>query len=133
MAIRWWDPVHDLLTLEKRLDRFAAGPTWWVRAVDLCETPDQHVTTAEVPGLRRDELSIQLQNDTLTLSGARRTTDAACNQYHRLERGYGPFSRTFQLPHPVDGDDITAELRHGVLTVQCPKAAAGPTRHVDVG
>ena len=61
----------------------------------------------------------------LTLSGVRRERDAACEQYHRVERGHGSFSRTFQLPVPVDAERITADLRDGVLTVTCPKAADG--------
>jgi HSP20 family protein len=66
----------------------------------------------------------------LTLSGVRRERELACEEYHRIERGHGTFSRTFQLPVPVDSAQITADLRDGVLTVTCPKAPqeSGATR-----
>ena len=131
MALRRWDPMHDLLTLQRRLDRFSAGPARWAPAIDLVETPDAYVVTAEVPGLVRDDLRIDVHDGRLTLSGVRRQA-RGCDQYHRIERGHGAFSRAFQLPHPVDADAITAELRHGVLRVQCPKQAAGTGRRIDV-
>jgi len=132
MAMRGWDPVRDLRALQQRLDRFAAGPARWAPAVDVAETPERYVVTAEVPGVRRDDLRIQVHDGRLTLSGVRRQAEGAFNQFHRIERGHGAFTRTFQLPHPVDADGISAELRHGVLTVLCPKATAGQARRVDV-
>ena len=132
MAIRRWDPVHDLLTLQRHLDRFSAGPALWVPAVDLVETPGAYIVTAEVPGLRRADLRIEMHGDRLMLSGARRQPNTECDQYHRIERGRGSFQRTFHLPHPVDADAIGAELHHGVLTVRCPKTAANQPRRVDV-
>jgi HSP20 family protein len=66
----------------------------------------------------------------LTLSGGRREREVACEQYHRVERGHGSFSRTFQLPLPVDADGIVADLRDGVLTVTCPKANG--TRRIQI-
>jgi HSP20 family protein len=68
----------------------------------------------------------------LQLSGERRESAAACEQYHRVERGHGGFSRTFEFPLPVDGDGITADLRDGVLTVTCPKAAEGSSLRIRV-
>ena len=65
----------------------------------------------------------------LTLSGVRRERDAPCEQYHRVERGHGSFSRTFQPPVPVDAERITADLRDGVLTVTCPKARQRRATH----
>ena len=131
MAFRRWDPTHDLLTLQRRLDRFAAGPAHWTPAIDLLETPEAYLVTAEVPGVAREDLRIDVREGRLTLAGVRRQA-ATCDQYHRIERSYGAFSRTFQLPHPVDADAITAELRHGVLRVACPKHVAGNARRVEV-
>jgi len=91
--------------------------------VDLYETADAYVVSAELPGLDREDLQIDFSEGRLTLSGVRRE-DSACDRYHRMERGHGGFSRTFQLPIPIDSDSIAADLRDGVLRVTCPKAAA---------
>jgi HSP20 family protein len=132
MALRRWDPMHDLLTLQRRLDRFAAGPARWVPPIDLVETPDAYLVTAEVPGVTRDDLRIDVQEGRLTLSGVRPQADGGRHEYHRIERGHGAFSRSFQLPHPIDAGAITAELKHGVLSVTCPKRADSGARRIDV-
>ena len=131
MAFARGDPLRDLLAIQQRLQRFAPGPAGWVPPVDLFETPDQYVLIAEVPGLQRDDLQIQLHDDNLTVSGVRREDETPCEQYHRMERGHGTFSRTFHLPHPVDAGGIAADLRDGVLTITCPKTDAG-TRRIQV-
>jgi HSP20 family protein len=123
--------MHDLLTLQRRLDRFAAGPAHWTPAIDLVETPEAYLVTAELPGVTRDDLRIDVHEGRLTLAGVRRQA-AACDQYHRIERGHGAFSRSFHLPHPIDAGAITAELRYGVLHVACPKRADGEARRVEV-
>jgi HSP20 family protein len=128
VAFARWDPIRDLLAIQQRLQRFAPGPAGWVPPVDLFETPDQYVLIAEVPGLQQDDLQIQLHDDNLTVSGVRRDGDTPCEQYHRIERGHGTFSRTFHLPQPVDAEGITADLREGVLTITCPKSAAATLR-----
>src|SRR5688572_21150337 len=110
VAFARWDPIRDLLAIQQRLDRFAPGPAGWVPPVDLHETPDQYVIAAELPGLQRDDLQIHVHEDRLTLSGVRREPTLACEQYHRVERGHGSFSRSFQLPVPIDADRITADL-----------------------
>ena len=128
MAFARWDPIRDLLAIQHRLQRFSPGPAGWVPPVDLSETADQYILTAEVPGLQRSDLQIQLHDDNLTVSGVRHDSDTRCEQYHRVERGHGTFSRTFHLPHPVDAAKITADLRDGVLTITCPKFDAGSRR-----
>jgi HSP20 family protein len=132
MAFTRWDPIRDLLAIQQRLDRFAPGPAGWIPAVDLHETPDDYVLTAELPGLKREDLDIHMQDGQLTLSGVRREPALACEQYHRVERGHGSFSRTFQLPVPVDADHIVADLRDGVLTVTCPKVSEPGTRRIRI-
>ena len=131
MAFARWDPIRDLLAIQQRLDRFAPGPAGWVPPVDLHETPDHYVVTAELPGVLRDDVQIHIVDGRLTLSGMRREREQACEQYHRVERGHGTFSRTFHLPLPVDTDRISADLRDGVLTVMCPKTAE-VTRRITV-
>ena len=132
MAFARWDPIRDLLAIQQRLDRFAPGPSGWTPAVDILETADQYIVTAEVPGMSRDELDISVHEGRLTISGERRERILQCEQYHRVERGHGSFSRTFHLPVPMDSERITADLRDGVLTVTCPKAANGSARRIQV-
>ena len=132
MAFTRWDPIRDLLAIQQRLDRFAPGPAGWIPAVDLHETPDRYVLTAELPGLKREDLDIHMHDGHLTLSGVRREREVACEQYHRMERGHGSFSRTFQLPVPVDADHIVADLREGVLTVTCSKTSEPGARRIRI-
>ncbi len=128
MAFTRWDPIRDLLAIQQRLDRFAPGPAGWKPAVDLHETADEYVIAAEVPGMRREDLDIQVHEGRITIAGMRRERGAACEQYHRIERGHGGFSRTFQLPLPIDASAISAELRDGVLTLRCRKIAEAARR-----
>lgn len=132
VAFAHWDPIRDLLAIQQRLDRFAPGPAGWAPAVDLHETDDQYVITAEVPGLTRADVQIHVHDGRLTLSGTRRPREGACEQFHRIERGYGSFSRTFRLPLAVDESAIAADMKEGVLTVMIPKAADQAPRRVQV-
>ena len=132
MAFARWDPIRDLLAIQQRLDRYAPGPAGWVPPIDVHETTAEYVITAEVPGLTRDDIEIRIHDGRLQISGERRERDVPYEQYHRVERGHGAFSRTFDLPLPVDGDRITADLRDGVLMVLCPKTAANGTQRIQV-
>jgi HSP20 family protein len=132
VAFARWDPIRDLLAIQQRLDRFAPGPAGWTPAVDLHETPDAYIVTAEVPGLTSAEIDIQFHDSRLTVAGTRRQRPGACEQYHRVERGHGTFSRTFQLPLPVDGERIAADLRDGVLTITCPNGPDAATHRIQI-
>ena len=142
MAFPRWDPIRDLLAIQQRLDRYAPGPAGWVPPIDVHETAGEYVITAEVPGLTRDDIDIRVHEGRLQISGERldrgsetggsETNSVPCEQYHRVERGHGRFSRTFELPLPVDGERITADLRDGVLTVICPKGAETGTHRIQV-
>jgi HSP20 family protein len=132
VAFARWDPIRDLLAIQQRLDRFAPGPAGWAPPVDLHETDQHYVITAEVPGLRRDDLQIHAQDGRLTLSGSRADRAVPCEQYHRIERGHGAFQRTFELPLPIAVDGITADLKDGVLTVVVPKAPDATPRRIRV-
>ena len=99
--------------------------------MDLCETADALIVTAELPGLSRDQVRIEVQDGRITLQG-RRDARVPCEQYHQVERGHGEFSRTFALPASVEVDHISADLRDGVLTVVIPKTADRGPRRVDV-
>jgi len=89
------------------------------------------VITAELPGLARDDVQIHVQEGKLFLRGHRPAGTATCEQYHRVERGHGQFSRTFALPQAVDVDAIDADLRDGILTISIPKQTPSE-RHIDV-
>lgn len=132
VAFARWDPIRDLLAIQQRLDRFAPGPAGWKPPMDLLETPDSYVVTAELPGVLREDLEIEVHEGRLTLSGTRRERGGSCEQFHCVERGHGSFIRTIQLPVPVDGERVTAELRDGVLIVTCPKISDSSTRRVRV-
>jgi HSP20 family protein len=131
VAFARWDPLRDLLVIQ-RLNRSAPRPDSWTPAVDLHETQGHYTLVAELPGVSREDVHLEFDEGRLTISGRRRPRESAGEQYHCLERGYGPFSRTFQLPVPVDRDGITADLRDGVLTITCPKLADGAVRRIEI-
>jgi HSP20 family protein len=131
MAFARWEPLRDLLAIQQRLDRFASGPAGWTPPVDLLETTEAYIVIAELAGVERDDLSISMHDDgRLTVAGVRR--ERASEEYHRVERGHGTFSRTFHLPIAVEADRITADFRDGVLTVTCPKAPEGGGRRIHI-
>jgi HSP20 family protein len=132
VAFARWDPLRDLLAIQQRLDRFAPGPAGWQPPVDLYETADAYVLTAEIPGVARDDLDIQTGDGRLVLSGVRQERAVACEQFHRLERGHGSFQRSFQLPLPIDDAAVTADLKDGVLTIRIPKLSAPSTRRIPI-
>jgi HSP20 family protein len=132
MAFARWDPIRDLLAIQQRLDRFAPGPSGWIPPIDVHETADEYVITAELPGLGRNDVRIQVGEGQVQISGERRERDIPCEQYHRVERGHGSFSRTFELPLPVDAGRVSADLRDGVLIVICPKSTDSTPRRVPV-
>lgn len=132
VAFSRWDPLHDLLALHERLNRLGADDApGWTPAVDLYETPDRFVLSLELPGLTRDHIKIEFQQDTLVVRGERPVSHEEGARYHRVERGHGAFARSFVLPQPVDGEHVAAEFRDGVLTVVVPKLAP-PKRRIDI-
>lgn len=132
VAFARWDPIRDLLAIQQRLNRFSPDPAGWTPPVDLYETDDRYVITAEVPGIEREDVHIHVQEGRLTLSGARRERVVACEEYHRIERGHGVFSRTFQLPLAITSEEISADLKEGVLTVVVPKTNEPAPRRIRV-
>ena len=136
MTIRRWDPVRDLLTLQERMNRLfdeslsrgrphepaLDSPTWSPLA-DVYETPDSFVVQVEIPGLSQDEVDVEVDADQLTLRGERRIgAQARPESFHRMERSYGSFSRTFRFDVDVDPSGVTAELHDGLLRLALPKA-----------
>jgi HSP20 family protein len=112
-----------LLTSEYE-DREGGLPGTWSPAVDVLETEDAYLIFAELPGVRRDEIQLQVRDRRLELSGRRQTLGENRN-FLRMERSYGPFRRTFDLGAPVEVDAISAAFEAGVLRVLVPKRQAG--------
>ena len=132
MVFARWDPFRDLIRIQHGLERLAShGPQGWAPAVDLCETADAFIFTAELPGLSREQVRIDVHDNRLTLQG-RREARVSCEQYHQVERGHGEFMRTFVLSHPVNADGVTADLVDGVLTITVPKLPVEAPRRVVV-
>jgi HSP20 family protein len=100
--------------------------------VDVFETDDRFVVMMELPGLTQDDVQLQHHDGRLTISGVRRERESPCEQFHRIERGHGSFSRTFQLPLSIDAERITADLRDGVLTVTCLKVNDASARRIQI-
>jgi HSP20 family protein len=137
VAFTRWDPLRDLLTLHDQLGQLVgADAPGWTPPVDLYETAREFVLTAELPGLSRDDIEIHAEDFRIVIRGARRAVpggDVACEQFHRVERGHGHFSRAFALPEAIDVEHISADLKDGLLTVTIPKAADRGMRRIDVG
>lgn len=131
-----WDPFSELRTWHDRLERLATlQPASWTPAIDIYETPDRYVVTAEVPGMTREQVTLQLEDSRLTLRGRRENGGAETGDivlYHQVERGYGAFERTFEFADRVDVDRVTADLSAGVLTILLPKRVPQPARKIDV-
>ena len=137
VAFTRWDPFRDLLALHEQLGHLVGTDApGWTPPVDLYETAAEFILTAELPGLTRDQIEIHAEEARIMIRGARgganHERDIPCEQYHRVERGHGRFSRAFTLPETIDVDAITAELKDGVLTVTMPKSSDRTSRRITV-
>ena len=100
-------------------------PGTWAPAVDVLETEDSYLLFAELPGVAKEDIQLQVREKRLELSGRRQSLGESRN-FLRMERSYGPFRRTFDLGVPVDAESITASFEHGTLRVAIPKQPAIP-------
>ena len=136
MAFTRWDPLRDLLALHEQLGQLVGTDApGWTPPVDLYETASEYVLTAELPGLSRDQIEIHAEETRIVIRGARSADSGRnipCEQYHRVERGHGRFSRGFSLPDPIDVDKVAADLKDGILTVTIPKLRDRAARRIDV-
>ena len=124
-----WDPTRDLLTMQERLESlFGRAMPGWVPPVDLCERADAYILSVELPGLRREDIEIDADTDVLTVRGQRPPQACCPERYQQLERGQGPFSRSFRFAHPIAVDAIVAELADGILTLRIPKMTPSGAR-----
>ena len=131
MAIQRWDPFKELTNLKSQMDKIFENLLGegeeiktgsWVPPVDIYETENEIVIKAEVPGVSQNDVEIKVEDDTLIIRGEKKfERDMEKETYHRAERVYGKFQRTFILPKSIEKDKIKATLKHGVLTVILPK------------
>jgi len=109
------------------------GLSSWTPAVDIHETDDGFVIKAELPGVPKDDISIDVHQNTLTLRGQRTHESAVKNErYHRVERAYGTFQRSFVLPAMVDHDKVQATYKDGVLELHLPKSEAAKPKRISI-
>jgi HSP20 family protein len=136
VAFTRWDSLNDLLALHEHIGQIVGEDApGWTPPVDLYETANEFVLTAELPGLTRDSIDIQAEEYRITLRGSRSaasSTNVACEQFHRVERGHGRFARAFSLPEAVDVERVSADLKDGVLTVVIPKATDRRARRINL-
>lgn len=126
-----WDPFRDMTVLQDRINRLfneSAGRTentssrTWSPVVDIIETESDLVVRAELPGMSREDIDIEVTGESLNIKGERKFDEAAKDSYIRVERPYGPFQRSFSIGVPVQPDKVKASYRDGMLEVIIPKA-----------
>jgi HSP20 family protein len=143
-AITHWDPFRGLTTLQDQVNRvfegaFVQGRTGqtdlatWAPAVDIYEGQNELVAMVDLPGVEEKDIDIRLENNTLTIRGDRKF-DNSVNEdnYLRVERAYGSFTRRFSLPNTVNAEGINASYNNGVLTVHMPKREESKPKQVKV-
>jgi HSP20 family protein len=145
MAVVKWDPLRDLVSIQDRMNRLfeqtlsrsraeeGITASTWSPAVDIYETPETIIMKADLPGLAREDIEIQLQDNTLSLRGERRfAKDVQQESYLRIERAYGAFQRNFTLPATVQQEKISAVFRDGVLELVLPKAEEAKSKKIAI-
>ncbi len=151
MSLIRWNPTRDLATfpsdifnmqreMNKMFDSFSRGvdePTLlngnWMPAVDVAEEDNEYVVKIELPGVNKDDVKITLESNILTIRGEKKAEkETKEKNYHRMERSYGSFQRSFTLPTTVKNDKIDAEYRDGILSITLPKAEEAKPKHIEV-
>ncbi len=138
-----WDPFRNLSSLQEQMNRLfdttmprhgdESVLTSWAPAVDIYETENELVLKADLPEINEKDLDVRIENNTLTVRGERKfDREVKEDNYLRVERAYGSFSRSFSLPNTVDSEKIKADYRNGVLTVEMPKRAESKPKQVRV-
>jgi HSP20 family protein len=136
-----FNPFDDLRRMEARLfEPFFRMPyfseetqaTGWNPAVDVLEETERIVVKVEAPGVEEKDLRVTFEDGLLTIAGERQFERKDDRNYHRIERAYGTFTRTFTLPRSVDGTKITANYRNGVLEVEIPKKEESRPKQVQI-
>ena len=144
MALVRWEPFRELAALQNEMSRWMgqlSGVTpgngtssTWLPAVDVWETEDELVLSFDLPGIPEDKITIELDDNVLTVSGERqRTQEHSSERFYRFERRYGTFSRSVTLPTGVNDADISADYKDGVLEVRVPKPEEQKPKRIQVG
>ena len=141
-----WNPLGEMTAMQNRINRMFNDPHWlasqmdddtgmgrWNPAVDLYEKDDHFVIKAELPGVDKKDIAIDLKDRVLTLSGERSFENEVKEEnYYRRERSYGKFQRAFTLPADVDSDKIKAEFKDGLLQIEVPKPEEQKPKQVTI-
>ena len=148
MAVLRWDPLRELAEMSERLNRVVSrqgnGPmdgngqevmttADWIPTVDISETEAEYAIQAELPGVKKEDVKVTLENDVLTIRGERRQQQTETGRkHHRIERSYGRFVRSFTLPDTVEGGNVRAEYAEGILNLHLPKSEKAKPRQIEV-
>ncbi len=146
MAMVRWDPFRDLAEVQERVTRalgdfygargqddvMRRGP--WVPPVDIYEGQNHEmVIKAELPDIRREDIDIRVEDNTLTITGEKRIDETVKqDQFHRVERMYGTFTRSFTLPATIDTEKVNADYKNGVLTIKLPMREEAKPKQIQV-
>ena len=142
MLTRYTNPLNDFRTLQARVfepffgrfnfldDQLPSGN--WAPAVDVAEEKDKLLVKIEVPGIEEKDLRIHFEDGILTVTGERQFERKDERNYHRIERAYGTFTRTFSLPRSVDANQITASYRNGILEIEIPKKEEAKPKQIEI-
>lgn len=147
MAIIRWSPYRSLINMNHEMENLfedffsttrrqgdaeQALPSW-APDVDLIEGKEEYTLRAELPGVSKEDVKVILTEDVLTVSGEKKSNQELKGEnFHRSERVYGAFSRSFRLPNPINGEKIQAQYRDGVLTLTIPKAESVKPREIEI-
>lgn len=142
-----WNPWKDLEEMEKRLSSlYGPAPSTaggekkeaitvaeWSPLVDITEDDKEYIVKAEIPEMKKEDIKINVHDDVLTVSGERKyEKEEKGKKYHRVERAYGSFMRSFTLPEDADGTKVNAEYKDGVLKVRLPKSEKAKPKAIEV-
>ena len=144
MALVRWDPVRELDSLQSDMNRLFdgffqgrpgnGGSRRWIPAMDLLETENELVLRADLPGMTEDDVSIEIKDNVLTVSGERQAEQEEKSEgYYRVERSFGGFSRALTLPRGIDAEAVSAGFDRGVLQVRIPKPEERKPTRVQIG
>ena len=140
------DTLRDLENMSDQINRLLAGRTIptaardesmalvdWAPAVDVIETDEEFQIRAELPGVEKKDVKLSVENGVLLISGHReQEKEEKGKRYHKIERAYGNFARSFTVPETVDAEKVTAEFKNGVLTVRLPKSEKARPKSIEV-
>lgn len=141
--MRRWDPFMDLAVLQEKVNRAfneqisqegpeAANTRAWGPVVDVLETATDVIVRAELPGIDKEAIDIEVTSDQLSIKGERKVAEEDRDKYVRMERPYGPFQRSFSIGVPVQHDKVRASYKDGVLEIRIPKVEEVKPKKIDI-